>query len=207
MAHSKIQICNIALASLGAGPIRAFDEDNKRARMCDVFFDICRDLLLSKFDWPFARKYVQLQQVDAGALLLEVPDSEYVYQLPADCRTPRDLQKRGNDVPWRVMGDKVYCMLEEDVYLFYTSQETNFALFTDTFANLLAMLMAVRMGPALTQDKDLVKSLTAQYGLAQAEAWESDANIGDNYREYDEDPNNDTFVNPDGAVETAWYER
>ena len=52
---SKIGICNLALAHLGADSIRSFEETNKRARMADVFFDQVRDYLLSKFDWPFFR--------------------------------------------------------------------------------------------------------------------------------------------------------
>jgi len=174
--------------------------------MCDVFFDTCRDLLLSKFDWPFARRYKKLQLLDATNMV--VPEGEYVYQLPEDCRTPWVIQKRGNDTPWCVMGSQLYCKLGNDVYLYYTAQETNPSVFTDTFVNLLSLLLAVKMGPALTQDKDLIKLITGQYGMAQAESWESDANVGDSYREHDEDPNNDTFVNPPGSEkDNSWYNR
>ena len=37
-----------------------------------------------------------------------------------------------------------------------------------------------------------------QFNIEQANAWESDANIGEDYREPDELPENDTFVNVDG---------
>lgn len=210
MGYSKISICTVALAHLGAAPIRSFDESNKRARMCDVFFDICRDLLLSKFDWPFARKYTLLQAVDMTDL--DIPDGEYLYALPADCKVARDIGKRGNDTPWSVMADGLHCIMSESVYLFYTYKVTDSALFSDPFADLLAMQLAVKIAPAITQDKDLVKVLADQYRIVQQEAWEADANIGDSYRVHDEDPNNDTFVSPDGSEsdETGtepWYNR
>jgi len=198
MAHSKISICNLALAALGADPIRAFDENNKRARMCDVFYDMSRDLLLAKFDWPFARVYASLNQVDTTSMT--VPDNQYVWQLPVDCMTPRTIQQLGSKDRWRVMGDKIYCDLSDEVYLYYTKKITNPSLFTDTYVALLTLRLAVSMGPAITSDKKLVELLQTQYSIAQAESWESDANIGNDYRAYDEDPENDTFVSADGYV-------
>ncbi len=210
MTYSKIGICNVALASIGAASIRSFDESNKRARMCDVFFDICRDLLLSKFDWPFARKYAQLTALDMTDV--DAPDGDYIYVLPIDCKIARDIGKRGNDTPWHIMSDGLHCTLASEVYLFYTYKVTDSAKFSDSFADLLAMLLAVKIAPAITQDKDLVKILAEMYRIAQVEAWETDANVGDGYREHDEDPVNDTFVNPNDTVsdETGtepWYNR
>lgn len=197
MAYSKVEIANLALATLGADAIRTFDEKNKRARMCDNFFESTRDYLLAKFDWPFARRFKKLNEVELpeGKIL---PAGMKVYQLPEDCRTPRDVHPPGSKDPWRIAEDKLYTNTGREVYLYYTGQEINEALFSDTFANLLALGMAVRMAPAITQDKNLSKILYEQYQLEQRESWESDANIGEDYRAYDEDPNNDTFVYPNG---------
>lgn len=200
MGYSKIGICNVALALLGAAPIRDFNESNKRARMADVFFDRTRNYLLSKFDWPFARKYEQLQQLaDTGTMT--VPEGMYPYKLPSDCLNPRDLAPPGSHDPWLVMGNVLYCEKTSDVFLFYTQKSVDPSLYSDTFADLLALAMAVKMCPAITQDKALTKVLKDQLREEQRDAWESDANIGNTYREYDEDPNNDTFVNPDGYTE------
>ena len=199
MSYSKVAIANLALATLGADAIRSFDEKNKRARMCSNFFDSTRDYLLAKFDWPFARGFKKLNEV-------ELPDDEIapegmkVYQLPNECRTPRDVHPPGSKDPWSIAGDKLYTNIGRDVYLYYTIQEVNTALFSDTFVSLLALGMAVRMAPAITQDKNLSKNLYEQYRTEQLESWESDANIGEDYRMHDEDPNNDTFVNPGGYL-------
>jgi hypothetical protein len=198
MSHSEVGICNIALAALGAEAIRTFDEDNKRARMCKVFYDIARDLMLSKFDWPFARKYAQLQQLDTTGLT--IPTNMYVYQIPSDCKTPRTIQDLGSRDLWRVVADTIHCYISSGVYLYYTKHETNPAMFTDTFVDMVYLHLAVQMGPALTTDKKLVSLLREQYKMAQFDGWESDANIGNDYISHDDNPENDTFVNVDGKV-------
>lgn len=203
MANSKISICNLALASLGADAIRDFDENNKRARMCDVFYDHVRDWLLTKFDWPFARKLEYLQSVDIDSLPVGtfVPEGTYVYAIPNACKTVRDLYPPGSRNPWEVLGKHLYCKVpptEDTIQIFYTAQITDVSLFSETFASLLASGIAVRIGPAITQDKALVGRIVQQFEQEQRDAWESDANEGNSYRAYDEDPQNDTFVNPDG---------
>lgn len=197
MSHSKVSICNIALAALGAASIRDFDESNKRARMCDVFYDFARGLILSKFDWPFARAYAELQQVDMTDE--DEPDNTYTYQLPVDCKTPRTIKQLGSKDQWRVVGNTLQCALDDDLFLYYTRNVTDPALFSDTFVDLLYMKLAVQMGPSLTSDKKVIQLLSETYRLTQQESWESDANQGNDYRSYDENPDNDTFVNPDGV--------
>jgi len=201
MAYSKIDICNSALAMLGADLLRSFDENNKRARMCFVFFDMTRDYLLSKFDWPFARAFRKLQLLDVTSMT--VPEGWYPFKLPSDCRNPRELHPPGSKDPWRIMGSVLYCKRTgiggDDAYLYYTIQNVDPSSYSDTFASLLSLGLAVRLCPSITQDKALTKALRDQFREEQRDAWESDANIGNEYREFDEDPNNDAFVNPDGS--------
>lgn len=207
MSVSKIGICNIALAMLGAESIRSFDENNKRARMSDVFFDSTRDYLLTKFDWPFARKLAELQPLDADTMGVTVPLGYYLYQLPYDCKTPRDVLPSGSRNEWSIMSNMLYCRrppeeLDEcPLILKYTRVVSDTTVYSDTFVNLLALGIAVKMSPAITQDKPLTAALMDQFNVEQLNAWESDANIGSEYRMADETPENDTFVNVDG-----WYD-
>ena len=200
MAVSKIEICNVALAALGADAIRSFDEKNKRARMADVFFDFTRDHLLAKFDWSFARKYAKIQPLSG----VTTPEGLYAYQIPNDCHTPRDIAPRGSKTRWMVMGNVLYCETDPDsgmdVMLYYTYRVIDTSKFPSVFNDLLALGLAVKMGPAITQDKALVGVLTDQFRLEQQNAWEFSANIGNDYREFDEDPNNDSFVYPDAVT-------
>ncbi len=205
LAVSKIDICNLALAMLGAEAIRDFSEPTKRAHMSEIFYDYARDYLLSKFDWPFARSLNKLNPI--APAVLEVPNGQFAFSLPADCITPRDMYPQGSSTWWEVIGDLLYCKQETDVYLYFTKRITDSTKFSYTFVNLMALAMAVRMGPAITQDKKLTGTLYQQFVNEQRDAWESDANVGNTYRESDEDPNNDTFVNPDAPIPQVFNPR
>jgi len=198
MPYSKIHICNIALALCGTDSIRSFDENNKKSRLSDIFFDSSRDYLLTKFDWPFARSLAKLNQLDISSETL--PEGFAAYQIPSDCRNPRDIWPPGSKTSWEVYGDRIHTPEQDEVFLIYTSQRTDPTYFSDTFVGLLALHLAVRICPGVTQDKKLTKELYSQFVQEQRDAWESDANVGNDYRAHDEDPNNDTFVNPDNAV-------
>jgi hypothetical protein len=196
MADSKIHICNLALASLGAGPIRSFDENNKRARMCDTFFDSTKNYLLSKFDWPFARGFQKVQPLATQ----DWPDGLVAYGLPSDCKRMNDLHPKGSRDYWEIYGNTMVCKktVDEGAWIYYTIQIEDTSLFTETFSNLLSTALAVRMAPAITQDKALTKALYEQYRAEQLDVQEAEANEGNDYRSYDENPNNDTFCYPEG---------
>ena len=196
MPLSKVAISNIALARLGADSIRSFSESNKRARMCDILFDSIRDDLLERFDWPFAKRFVQLNEV---TITDPIPTGMVVYQLPNDCKKPRDIHPVGSKIPWFVQNNQLYTQLSE-VYLYYTALTVDTALFSSVFANLLALGMASQMCMAITHDAKMAKQLIALFDNSQYSAWEVDANIGSDYQVGDSDPENDTFVNPDGSL-------
>lgn len=212
MAQTKIGICNIALAMLGEDAIRDFNEKNKRARMCDVFFAVVRDELLAQFDWSFARKLAKLQPIDMDEAGLKSPDGMYAYQLPNDCLSPRDLHPMGSKQQWIVMERYFYCFRDPDtitdsddgVFLYYTAAALDPSKFTPSFAMLLATGLAARMSPSISQDSDLTQRLEEKYRLTQLDAWEVDANASNIYREFDDDPKNDSFVNPDTFVSDNW---
>jgi len=201
MSYSKINICNLALAIVGADAIRDFDEGNKRSRMADVFYEPVKDYVLTRMDWSFARRFKMLNKVttDPDA----IPPGYFAYQLPNDCRTPREIIPLGSRDPWEILGDLLICHLDTadgaEVGLYYTATGTSVARFTDPFVNTVALGIAVKLAPPITQDAEMTSALYSQFANEMREAWEADANIGNRYREYDETPENDTFVNPDLA--------
>lgn len=202
MSRSKIEICNIALGMLGAKSIRSFDENNKSARLCDRFYESTKLLLLSKFDWPFARKYAKLQPLADQS----TPPGQYAFQLPNDCKAPRDIHPMGSSTPWQVYGKTLVTPLSsESVWLYYTTNVTDTNMFTDNFIELLALKLAVMLAPPITQDKELTGVLARQYSVMELEAFSSDANGENIYLHPDSDPENDSFVNPDGAHRSSTY--
>ena len=154
MAQSKVEICNVALGMLGAGPIRDFTEENKRARMCNAFYLPICDSLVARFDWPFARRIAKLQQVVTTE---PVPTGWYPYQLPTDCLTPRDLFPEGSQDKWVIMGRLLLCQKSEDVYLRYTSRINESGTFPEPFSGYLLRLWQFSYACRLPRIKSCIK--------------------------------------------------
>jgi hypothetical protein len=202
MRKSKVDICNLALAYLGAEAIRSFEDNNVRSRLCDVTFDITKDHQLSTFDWPFARKYAVLSQVDPESITL--PEGEYAYSLPNDCITPRYVGLETENIKWRVEGGNLISTIstEGEVPLHYTAQIADTFAFSDPFINVLAIDLATRVGLPITKNKKLVDNLLGRLVLAETQAWDTEANKGNTYRRSDDDHNKDTFVT--GGTVAIW---
>ena len=197
MPQSPVDICNIALAMLGEEPIRNFSDNNVRARMCDRFYVAERDRLLGAFDWAFARKLEKLQELVADSTI--VPSGFYRYQLPADCKVARDVHPPGSRQKWRVVGDTVLAMLNP-AYLYFTVLVEDTSKFSDGFIDLLSTGLAVKMCMPITHDPKLRRELKNDFREAEMNAHEDDANIGSEYLSYDNDPDNDTFVNANATA-------
>jgi len=194
-APSKIGICNIALAMLGGDSIRDFDEENKRSRQCDIFYESTVAYLMEQYDWSFARKFVDLQ-----AIVEPVPaEGLYPYQLPSDCLIPREVAPRASRNYWEIIGRTIYTRCVE-AQLYYTRNDYSVDWFSHTFENLAATGIAVKLSPAISQKPDLTAQLFNQFLAEQRDAHAVDANIGNEYRAYDETPEVDTFVNPPGTL-------
>lgn len=201
MIYSKVGICNLALAAIGEDSIRDFDDGNKRARMCDVFYETTRDYLLSQFDWAFARKQVELQQLAESPDYM--PESKYAYGVPSDCHNPLDLYPQGGLQVWEIRGQTLYCPYDSaddvTVVLIYTKKEIDPTKFTAQFVNLLSLALATRICAPLTQDSQLSELILKMYETEKREVWSNDASIGNKYLNNNEDPNLDSFVDADFA--------
>ncbi len=200
MRTSEIDISNLALAAIGEEAIRDFSEGNTRARICGVFYSATRDFLLGQFSWPFANSLKKLNKLAEPSGWM--PPGLYAYALPSDCHQPLDLWPEGSRLSWEVRGQELITNLDSagldiDVVLSYVRYEINPSKFSAQFVNLLAIALAVRICPQLTQDKELVKTLMQQHEVLKAEAWGTDAAIGNIHLHNDNNPLNDAFVDPD----------
>ena len=207
--NSKIQICNTALSLIGENVIRSFDEENSRARLADRMYDTVQMYVLSLFDWPFARAFRQLNRLDPAAIqdvfYGSMPQGMHAYALPSDCAVPRDLHPRGTNIPWTVIGEALATPATDNVHLHYTRKEVNPARFSDTYINAVVELLASRLANPLKQDKALAKDLFNTFQMNLQNSMAVDANIGSEYRFPDEDPDNDSFVDPDRQLGFASY--
>ena len=161
--------------------------------MCENFYQTSLTLVLTKHDWTFARRYRKLNQ-----LVLPDPDiipqGNVAYEIPSDCLIPRNIHPRNSRKRWEVMGNMLVTC-EVEVGLYYTHSETRPENFSDTFVRVLSLLIAVKLSGPITQDKQLTSVLNNQYQAERGDHHATDANIGEDYRNLNETPENDTFVN------------
>lgn len=77
---TEIDLCNLALSSLGDSMITSFTEGTQRAQLCALHYPIARDSCLAWGAWKFARARAVLPR------LAEAPafGYSYAYQLPAN---------------------------------------------------------------------------------------------------------------------------
>lgn len=198
MAISEIDICNLALSKVGSDTIRSFTENNKRSRLCNIFYDNEKRYVLSQHDWSFARKIAQLDKIKTDSTF---PEGYSAFQIPHDCETPRQVGKDSSRSNWEVVGNTIVVPdnCETSIILRYTQSNPEPYLFTQSFVDLVALRIAAMLSQPLAQDKGLMSSMMQAYASSKYDAWESDANIGNIYRDHQENPDDDKFSFPDGG--------
>jgi hypothetical protein len=174
---SVIQICNRALSRLGVELIASLEEETKEARLCSLWYEHARDVLLASYSWPFAKRFVELGVLDA----VEPTDWTYAYTVPADMlvarmlwaggRTPALSQRLGFEIQNNASGSgRILVTDQNDAVLIYTRKVSATGLFSPLFEDALAWLLASELAGVLKVDPTLAQSLKQNYRVAKAEA-------------------------------------
>jgi hypothetical protein len=199
MAISQVQICNMALAFVGATPIEAMGERTKEASQCRLWYDVCREQTLSAFNWGFARKRRTLACHGD-----DPPDQwAYRYQYPVDCLKARWIVNPfdstgigapfiiGSDIgtywpnasdaiPFEVEmapnGTKSILTNEQCPELVYTFNQDEPGFFSQHFVDCLAVNMASRMAFTITGKRSIANDAAEQYVFLVRNAAALDAN-------------------------------
>jgi hypothetical protein len=102
MALSSLDLCNRALARLGARPITAFNDGSTEADICNLLYAPVRDAVLSAYGWSFATAQVNL----TTPITPPIADYTVAFNLPADFLRALSLGAagRGRGIPFRILG-------------------------------------------------------------------------------------------------------
>lgn len=179
---NKITICNMAIGFVGGTPIMSFDDETVEAEQCSLFYDVARTFCLESRDWTFASANRKLSSA------LSSPDSEFAFgfQIPADClvvrivsestdmKTPEEYQKDGR-VIW---ADAAV------VYIKYTKDITDTALFSPTFQTAVAHKLAEFISTTISGDKVLKRALMTESNEMLEEGGSIDGMQGSPKRAY-----------------------
>ena len=93
MGTTKVNICNSALAKVGATRISSLDDDKKQARLCKELYTIITQQMIESHPWNFAISRVEVAAVVAAPAF----GFSYQFQVPSDCLRILNLQDDFSD--------------------------------------------------------------------------------------------------------------
>jgi len=179
MVSTDVELCNHALSLLGESRIENLEQDNERARICNLFYAQTRDSLLSMYQWPFAVKRVSLAMVDEENLTAY----QHRYALPNDYLKMIDMiAPNGYSVlgggryepytntadTWNTANVGVRYQIEGNRLLTdmspciirYTARVVVPGRFPELFVDTLVPAIAAKIAPRLSQNFELANQLS-----------------------------------------------
>lgn len=91
IGFSETLIGNMALTRIGSTQIiQSFDDGSNEADQLSLWYPIDRDAELTDWPWPFAHKYIALDQVSTQGIPAN-PEWLYSYRYPSDCLSVRRI--------------------------------------------------------------------------------------------------------------------
>lgn len=179
MASSEVAICNLGLGRIGISIfISSLSEASNEARVCSIFYEPCRDMVLQDFHWNFAGKRAVLAN-------LGTPPTNWAYRyaLPSDCLEARYLVVPGSRQPRSGQRIAYEVSVEDDVKVLYTDQEnaelvytcrvTNPNLFSPLFIMALGWLIGAECAMPLSAAPGLGDAARRNYALTISAAGSS----------------------------------
>jgi hypothetical protein len=163
-----IAICNMALNQLKANNILSFDDNTEEAYQCRRMYDFCREAILRKLPWGFARRVAPL-----SLTAHESPLWGFLYKYPADCLFVRRLFGKGapRRAGWEYIDDKQTMRTHEvfsvpeagkaigsnvaQAYIDYTFDARDADGFPPDFVSALYYSLASELALALSADASL----------------------------------------------------
>lgn len=174
---SKVDICNLALANIGADYIQSLSEDSREAKECNRFYDLTRRMLLQASHWTFASKRQGLAEL--------TNDWEerygYKYSLPSDMIKLRRVIPAADplydraSVPYEIKGQSLYCDISP-CSVEYTYELDDSTQFPYLFIQALARQLSAQIAMPITRDNTILKNAIDLADMAVRKAIEADAN-------------------------------
>lgn len=168
MAFNQVQLCNMALTHVKVSRfIQSLDENSIEAGVCKLWYDPALEQILEDADWQFATRYVALSLVEGN------PNGEwqYAYRYPPDCVKARAIvrasigRKDDEPPPFVIASDdsgRLILTDEKDAVLRYTRRITDTGMFSASFANAFACLLASKIANPLSKS-DMYKQVFQMY--------------------------------------------
>lgn len=170
---SNVDIANLALSSLGAKLISAFDEDTENGQQIRAIYEMTRDIMLAKHPWNFALKQAALSLLDETPLY----GFDKVFQLPPDYIRVVSIEDVTQAVEYKIKGRKLY-IDDTTVNIEYIFQVTDPLEFSQGFIDAFADDIAQRLAFSITGSKTLAREAFQKAKLSLSVAKSQDAQEG-----------------------------
>lgn len=172
----EVEICNLALAQLGADRITNIDNpQTNNEQLCSLYYPIVRDAMLEEIDWSFTQARVVLSIPD-----VEKPAWGYGQQfsLPSDYSRIIDVRSNDrdnapSDFEWRLEGNKLLCD-NVKVYMRYVRSNLPTSDYSHMFKIAFAARLAAEMCIQITENETLMATLWGVFDNKMQEAKSSD---------------------------------
>lgn len=192
---SQINIYNMALGHIGSSEVVADLAERSISRVkCSLYYEICRDMVMSDFNWRFATKVVTLADIGSP-----IAPWLYRYRYPNDCLKairilfdqavpagqvfplltisgfPPEALQPPFEVVWEESGKAIitnwqYAQLE------YITQITEAERFPAQFVDMLAYRLAAAIAMPLKNSSELSATCMAMYENQKQLAWSQSLN-------------------------------
>lgn len=174
MALSDVEVCNSALAKVGAAQINSLEDGSRVARLCKEQYSKIRKKVLSSHPWNFATARVALSAT------VNVPAFEFdkEFLLPSNVLRVLETDLCEGD-PWKVEfnvdNDKVLMCNSSAVNIKYIKDITDPTKFPPYFEEALAWALAADLCYAITQSFSVSQQVYAASKNEMREARSMDA--------------------------------
>lgn len=178
------EIYGMALGHVGNQVISGPDDNSNAGKLCRLHYPQCRDWLLRRFPWSFARRRVVL--ADTGA---PPTNWAYSYAYPSDCLmilglvVPGFRRLRADQMPpYEVAYDGTRRVIHTDLEkaeLLYTARVEDPALFDPMFTTSLGWLLSAEVAMPLSVKPELANNCRAMAERLALSAMAQDA--GESY--------------------------
>ena len=166
-----VEICNAALARLGAEPITALTDETKRAKLCSAHYERLKKDLFNKHPWRFARKRKVLAGTSAPVF-----GYSYAYNVPPDFIRP--FRSDEDYAAWEMEGVKI--LSDEANLQFIYIAVIDEALFPQYFNEALIAFIAKEFSYTLVQSNELQDRVEAEYNKKLSDARFTDSTFSNN---------------------------
>lgn len=164
---TKLSIYNMALVACGHKPLTTLTDAVPVVPVLALLYDSVRRDLLSRINWPFARKQTipdAIAYADFGwVATFPYPEDAVLVTAIVPESYNQGSQTAPAEIPWERSQNGLSCNWEEGVIIRYVGDVTDETLFPEEFADLFAATLACRIAPVLTSSLPIVQLVEQRY--------------------------------------------